>query len=423
MVKPSFKIRSQNAQITFQSSARNLLRAGVSPHGPPRAIAGTVVSGKRMMKERAFPNALAMVLDGHGALIGACEASPLALEAAVSAMAPATRSAITSDLKCFLRWCQRQKPLAMAVPTRPETLVHYLRWLEERRKAKPATLARRIASIARIHRILGYGEKEALPTQAGMVRDTLKGIRRNRRHKQSQAAPLRLGEAMREGQAVPEGLTVRALLAACGSDLVGLRDAALVSLGYDAGLRVSELVAISVEDLRQVADGSGRLEIAFSKTDQEGQGALAWLSADTMQRLSAWLLKAQIEQGPVFRRINVLTTTLDETGQQLIRHFIGGKRLTRQGVVAILRRRAMDSVERGHAEMTPGEEGAAIVALSAHSFRVGLTQDLFAAGEDGAGIALALRWSSPTTALRYARELAVENNAAARALSKMRGGG
>ena len=52
-----------------------------------------------------------------------------------------------------------------------------------------------------------------------------------------------------------------------------------------------------------------------------------------------------------------------------------------------------------------------------------LTQDLFAAGEDGSGIALALRWSSPTTALRYARELAVGSNAAARVLGKLRGAG
>ncbi len=62
-------------------------------------------------------------------------------------------------------------------------------------------------------------------------------------------------------------------------------------------------------------------------------------------------------------------------------------------------------------------------ALSAHSFRVGLTQDLFAAGEDGSGIALALRWSSPNTALRYARELAVGSNAAARVLGRLRAGG
>ena len=64
-----------------------------------------------------------------------------------------------------------------------------------------------------------------------------------------------------------------------------------------------------------------------------------------------------------------------------------------------------------------------MAALSAHSFQVGLTQDLFAAGEDGAGNALALRWSSQATALRYARELAVGSNAAARVLGKLRGGG
>lgn len=68
-------------------------------------------------------------------------------------------------------------------------------------------------------------------------------------------------------------------------------------------------------------------------------------------------------------------------------------------------------------------ESETVRYLSAHSFRVGLTQDLFAVGEEGAGIALALRWSSPTTALRYARELAVGTNAAARVLGKLRGGG
>src|SRR3546814_5251989 len=91
-----------------------------------------------------------------------------------------------------------------------------------------------------------------------------------------------------------------------------------------------------------------------------------------------------------------------------------------QGVVAILRRRVLEAIDLGHVELEPGMEGDTVRGLSAHSFRVGLTQDLFAAGEDGSGIALALRWSSPTTALRYARELAVGNNAAARVLGRLR---
>ena len=43
----------------------------------------------------------------------------------------------------------------------------------------------------------------------------------------------------------------------------------------------------------------------------------------------------------------------------------------------------------------------ALGGLSTHSLRVGLTQDLFASGEDAGPIAQALRWSSVGTALRY----------------------
>ena len=377
-----------------------------------------------MTTEAPFPSSVELMLRIHAPLIDARQANSLAIEAAVAAMAPATKAAITADLKCYLGWCWSRQPRITAIPAAPETLVHYLRWLEkgseERPPAKAATLARRIASIARMHRILGFGEKEPLPTQAGMVRDTLKGMRRNNRRRQQQAAPLRLGDVMAEGQAPPEGVTVRALLAACGSDIVSMRDAALISLAYDAGLRVSELVGTKVADLRQIGDMSGRLEIAHSKTDQEGQGALAWLSPDTMSRVSVWLLASGITEGPVFRRINLLSKPVVGEAQSIVRHYIGDKALTRQGVVAILRRRVREAIDLGHVELEPGMEAETIQALSAHSFRVGLTQDLFAAGEDGAGIALALRWSSPTTALRYARELAVGSNAAARVLGKLR---
>ena len=377
--------------------------------------------------EPPFPSSVELVLGRYDGLVDTRSASALALEAAVAAMAPATKAAITADLKCFLAWCGSRRPPEQAVAASPETLVHYLRWLakgsDKRSPAKPATLARRIASIARVHRILGFGETEPLPTQAGMVRDTLKGFRRAKRQRQRQAAPLRLGAAMGEGQGAPEGVTLHALLAACGTDIIGLRDAALFSLAYDAGLRVSELVGAQAADIRQVSDGTGRLDIAHSKTDQMGEGAVAWLSGETMARLSAWLLASGTGEGPVFRRINVLTAKPDEAGQQVQRLCIGTKALTRQGVVGILRRRVLTAVDLGLVELEAGMEGETVRSLSAHSFRVGLTQDLFAAGEDGAGIALALRWSSPTTALRYARKLAVDSNAAARMLGKLRPAG
>ena len=268
--------------------------------------------------------------------------------------------------------------------------------------------------------MLGFGEREALPTQARMVTDTLKGIQRQKRQRQRQAAPLRLGDEMVEGQGAPTGPNLRALLAACGSDLAGLRDAALFSTAYDAGLRVSELVNAEIADLSKMPDGTGRLDIRHSKTDQEGQGATAWLSAETIGRLSSWLTTGDIQSGPIFRRINVLTRKSADGAAEVMRYHVGSKPLTRQGVVAILRRRLFHAIDLGYIELEVGTEGDVVRSLSAHSFRVGLTQDLFAAGEDGAGIALALRWSSPATALRYARELAVGNNAAARVLGRIR---
>lgn len=108
------------------------------------------------------------------------------------------------------------------------------------------------------------------------------------------------------GAACPRGGDLAALLDSCGDDLVGLRDGALLSLAYDGGLRVSELVALAVSDLRSTGDGSGRGEIACSKTDQDGEGALVWLSADTMARDAAWREASGISFGPVLRRVTLL---------------------------------------------------------------------------------------------------------------------
>jgi hypothetical protein len=47
-----------------------------------------------------------------------------------------------------------------------------------------------------------------------------------------------------------------------------------------------------------------------------------------------------------------------------------------------------------------------------------LTQDLFAAGQDLAGIMQALRWKSPAQPARYAQALSVEVNAAAKVVGK-----
>lgn len=376
--------------------------------------------------DAATPNARLLAVLGRAAPADLPPVSALGVETALEAMADASKLAIAADLDCWLDWCagEHRRPC----PANPEDLVRYLRALETDGK-KPATLARRIASLATVHRLLALGN-DALPTSAPMVRNALRGNRRRQGAAQRQAAPLRFGGGLGEAG----GFTLSALLAACTGDVQGLRDAALLSLGYDAGLRVSELTAVAVSDLRPQPDGTGLLHLPRSKTDQEGVGAWAWLSADTMRRVAAWCGEAAITDGVLFRRVGVdrrrqrSKELADarwgdedvEAAAMLVTYTIGDAPLTRQGVTGIYRRIALAAFGAGLVELPAGELEAAIGALSTHSLRVGLTQDLFAAGEDGAGIALTLRWSSPSTALRYGRRLQAQSGVAARVLSRVR---
>jgi len=390
---------------------------------------GTALPQRNSVREAAAPDARLLAALGCAAPADLPPVSALGLETALEAMAPASKLAVAADLDCWLGWCagERRSPC----PADPEDVVRYLRALEADGR-KPATLSRRVASLATAHRLLGLG-RDALPTAAPMVRSALRANRRRRGTAQRQAAPLRFGGELGSSS----GFTIAGLLAACGGDAQGSRDAAILSLGYDAGLRVSELTAVRVEDVRPQPDGTGLLFLPRSKTDQEGVGAWAWLSADTVRRVAAWRTAGGIGEGVLFRRVGVDRRRqrareaadarwgdADDAGAAaalLVTYTIGGSALTRQGVAGIYRRVARAAAAAGLVDLAADELDAALAALSTHSLRVGLTQDLFAAGEDGAGIALTLRWSSPSTALRYGRQLQVQSGVAARVLARVRG--
>ena len=68
-------------------------------------------------------------------------------------------------------------------------------------------------------------------------------------------------------------------------------------------LRVSEVTALDVSDLEVELDGFGRLAIRHSKTDQEGEGAVAFVGAPTVRRVRTWLTAVGIKAGAIFRRV------------------------------------------------------------------------------------------------------------------------
>src|SRR3546814_17355895 len=78
----------------------------------------------------------------------------------------------------------------------------------------------------------------------------------------------------------------------------------MISTGYDAGLRRSELVRIDLKHIEGLPTGEAALFVPRSTTDQEGEGARAWLSKRSVQHLTDWIEFADLTDGFSFRALS-----------------------------------------------------------------------------------------------------------------------
>jgi integrase len=205
-----------------------------------------------------------------------------------AADAPATLRAYAADLANYKAWCDRHGFAAM--PATPEVVGAYLA-AAGGGYAMP-TLRRRVAAIARACGVAG----QPLDTKHPAIRETLRGI--GRKH----GAPARRAAALTT-------VEVRKLCRACGFDLAGVRDRALILLGFAGAMRRSELVGLDVDHVTWMSGGL-RLMIGRSKTDAEGEGAEIAIprgrTDDTcpVVALKEWLDVSEIIAGPLFRKVN-----------------------------------------------------------------------------------------------------------------------
>ncbi len=274
-----------------------------------------------------------------------------------------TVRAYESDLRSFCAWC-RERSLT-CLPASAETVSLYAAWCAER--FKPATIERRLASIAAAHASSGYES----PTTHGVVRAVLRGIRRSKGTAQTRKRALVVDD-------------LRLLLAQVGGPrLIDTRDRTLLLLGFASALRRSELVGLDAEDVRFEREGV-ILTIRKSKTDQERRGAeVAVLYGSDpktcpVRALRAWLDESGITEGPLLRGV-------DRHGN------VRSTRLTERIVSAIVKRCA----ER--AGFDPAEYGG-------HSLRSGFATSAARAGKSEAAIMRQTRHKSVSVARRYIRE-------------------
>lgn len=221
----------------------------------------------------------------------------------VAADAEATVRAYTADWAQFAAWCQTRELEPM--PARPELVGEYLAELGE--GYARATLRRKVAGIARAHRLAGH----PLDTRHTAIRDVLRGIGRTH------------GDPPKRAQALATE-EIQQLVAVCEDDLTGLRDRALLLFGFAGALRRSELCRIEIGHLTW-KPRSVELLIPRSKTDKEGEGSHLGIpmgrvpATCPVRALKAWLQAAEITHGAVFRAVTRHGTTRSSplTGEAL----------------------------------------------------------------------------------------------------------
>jgi len=203
--------------------------------------------------------------------------------------AKSTLRGYRSDWREFEAWCNDRG--APAMPASQEALCGYLAACADR-GLKAGSIQRRLSAIAAAHTTHGLES----PTNKAAVRLCMAGIRRA------------LG-VHQEGKSAVLTADLVAMLAHLPDNLLGIRDRALLLMGFAGAFRRSELVGLDVQDLEFTSEGLKAL-IRRSKTDQEGEGqriGIAFGMNETtcpVRAIQAWLAAAGITEGPVFRHVD-----------------------------------------------------------------------------------------------------------------------
>lgn len=240
-------------------------------------------------------------------------------------------------------------------------LAEYITQLHDAGKS-PATIAQAVAAVK-------WRAPEHVVGE--ITKRTLAGIRRT-------------GKSRGRGQV--DGLTWVDIERLCSfaeasKTLAGLRDSALIRLMSDCLLRISEAVAVDVEDIDRV------LTIHASKTDQEGEGVVLYVGEPTRRAIRNYRQAGGIEAGALFRRVRW-------------QKHITSDRLSVNGARNAIKRWASEAEVQGY--------------ISGHSLRVGSAVSLAQAGASVVDMQTAGRWKDTKMPAHYARAELAERGAISR---------
>jgi integrase len=275
------------------------------------------------------------------------------VEAASSAN---TRKAYAADWKHFSAWCRRSN--LAPLPPHPQTVGLYITACASGSAIGTPTRDAKANAVSTIERRLSSLSWNY--AQRGLVLD------RKDRHIATVMAGIRKSHAkppIQKEAVIAEDIIAMVETFDLGS-LRGLRDRAMLLIGFAGGLRRSEIVGLDLK-ADQTEDGRGWIEILDKGMLITLRGKTGWRevevgrgSADATCPVAAvetWIKLAKLAHGPLFRRV---------TGQGKA---VGSERLNDKEIARLVKRAAMAAGVRG--DLSEIERA---FKFSGHSLRAGL---------------------------------------------------
>ncbi|WP_442970276.1 tyrosine-type recombinase/integrase [Roseovarius sp. CH_XMU1461] len=263
-----------------------------------------------------------------------------------------TNKAYAADWKHFSRWCRRHgtDPLSAPCPDAP-LIGLYLTELAAPTNGAPAlsvsTIERRLSGLAWTYAQRGF----TLDRKNRHIATVLAGIKRKHARPPVQKDAIGADD-------------VKAMTATLPHDLRGLRDRAILLMGYAGGFRRSEIVALDV-NRDDTDDGRGWVTVQDQGAIVTLQGKTGWREVEIgrgstdltcpVRALEQWLHFAKINFGPVFVR-----TSRD--GKRALENRLSDKHVARLIKTTVLKSNVRSDLPKAKR----------LAMFSGHSLRAGL---------------------------------------------------
>jgi Phage integrase, N-terminal SAM-like domain len=209
-----------------------------------------------------------------------------------------TALAYRSRWRSFEAWCARAGRVAL--PATAQTVAAYLTHLATERGLKATSVDAHLTAIRAVHRGAGVTAPDALTARKVVGAARRREAARDGRYGPRKAVPVMAAD-------------LSAIAAACDETAAGLRDRAIVLLGFALLARRSELAALNLSDVELVPGEGVAVTVRSSKTDQSARGVIRRIHYAANERVcpvravltwTAFLAACGITTGPLFTRID-----------------------------------------------------------------------------------------------------------------------